>query len=155
MKRLISGPSLCGFHGIFEDDFGAAETESDMPTITPSAVGNSMLPFRCPTCREIPQALACPKTREHYRDRREGRERVYWCPLCRSRFRLDNNSVPLPCALEAGAVVGPSRVERGGMVSWQDRPGTVSTVLGAILWPLRTLHPRNVEYQLLQRQIPR
>lgn len=41
--------------------------------------------------------------------------------------------VPLPCALEAGAIVGPSKVTYGEEITWQDMKkdkGPISTMLG-------------------------
>ena len=108
-----------------------------MFTITPSRVGNALLPFRCPRCKEIPQDLACPVAREHYKDPRPGG--AYHCPRCGCRFRINLQGTPLDSTLPAGAEVGPSRVERAGKTSWQDRPGAVAegvrsavvTLLGA------------------------
>lgn len=147
----IAGPSLAGWWGFFESDRGDPSTEADMPTIAPSFVGESMLPFRCPSCKEVPQALACPRTREHYRDKRPGRGN-FWCPLCDARFKLDEAAgVPLPSDLKAGAFVGPSRVTRPSGVTWQDRPGLLdgaASVLGLLL-PRVRLHSDG--YRLLAR----
>lgn len=142
--RQIAGPELCGFWGMFESSYGDPATEEGMPTVTPSFVGNSLLPFRCPSCAEVPQDLACPKTREKYRDTRPGRSN-HWCPLCGARFRLDERGTPLATALPAGAVVGPSRVERSGAVTWQDRPPLGLSVLGFL--SVR----RGVDYKALAR----
>lgn len=132
MKQWIAGSSLVGFYGLFENDFGRPETETDMPTMIPSWVGNSLLPFRCPHCSGVPQALACPLTREKYKDTRPGRTN-YFCPLCGGRFRIDLRGCPLPSPLEAGATVGPSQIQRGESITWQDRPSLVQKIVGTLL----------------------
>lgn len=119
MRPHIAGATLCGFFGLFEIDYGDPHTLEPYATITPSRVGTALLPFRCPSCREVPQALACPKSRECFYDRRRGRGN-HWCPLCGCRFFLDLRGTALPSALPAGADVAPSRVNRAGTVLWQD-----------------------------------
>lgn len=48
-------------------------------------------------------------------------------------MRIDLVGTPLRGSLPAGAEVGPSRVERAGVVTWQDLPeGVVSAVIGAL-----------------------
>lgn len=137
----IEGPSLCGFHGLFESDYGDSSTPEPLCTITPSFVGNSMLPFRCPRCEKIMQALACPKTRDMFRDKRPGHGN-YFCPDCGYRFKLNEEGTPLTSSLPAGALCGPSRVDCvGGSSTWQDNPGFIEaaidvaleTVLGAVV----------------------
>ena len=127
--RNIPGPILAGFHDLFEAHYGDVETERDMPTVHPSWVGNSMLPHRCPRCREVPQALACPTERKKFTDDRPGRGNV-WCPLCGARYWLGAGA-PLRWALPAGACVAPSRVvEADGRERWQDAP-VFGIVVGA------------------------
>ncbi len=135
--NLIQGRPLLGFWGIFEGCYGDESTESPMRTITPSFVGGSMLPFRCARCKDVCQDLACPVTREHYKDTREGRDN-HFCSRCGCRFKIDMAGTPLPCALSAGAVVGPSKVECDGTVTWQDRDDNsiLGTILGTILGAL-------------------
>lgn len=135
MKTLIQGPSLCCFWGLFEQDFGDPTTESPMRTITPSFVGNSMLPFRCPRCKDVCQDLACPLLRDHYHDQREGRDN-HFCPRCGCRFKISMSGMPLPCAIQTGADVGPSKVEYNNEVIWQDRTDrTTSTIIGILFAP--------------------
>src|SRR5882724_9650177 len=128
--QSIAGPMLCGFCDLFESYWGNLNTPVPYCTVTPTFVGNSMLPFRCPSCKEVPQELACPETRERYHDKREGRDN-YWCPLCGYRFEINLKGVSLSSDLKAGAMVGPSTVTCDGQVTWQDK-GWVSTVLGAL-----------------------
>lgn len=153
MATLIPGPPLCGFFAHFESAYGRADTETDMPTVTPSRVGNSLLPWRCPSCGAPMQELACPHTRKMYCDTRPGREGICWCPRCNARFRLDERGVDLPCDLKAGAEVGPSLVTRGGASRWQDGPGLLQT-LGAVLL-LRRRPRRLVDGYWLLARAPR
>lgn len=136
-KFTCCAPQNCGFsHShYFEAGWGDPSTPKPYVTITPSFVGNSLLPFRCPNCKRPAQELACPKTRKKYHDQREGRDN-YYCPECGYRFKIDLAGTPLASTLKAGATVGPSKITRGGKTSWQDRPGILGTVLGAML-PLR------------------
>lgn len=129
-RAHISGPTLCGFWGMFEEDYGTP-TGDILPIITPSFVGSSLLPFRCPGCKTVAQELVCPKTREYFHDRRMGRDN-YWCPNCGLRFRLNLQGSPLSCDLKSGAMVGPSRVNDNGVVTWQDTPSIVGAILGAV-----------------------
>lgn len=129
--NLIQGRPLVGFYGIFEENFGKP-TNGPMPTVTPSFVGNSLLPFRCPSCQRVCQELACTVTREHYADPRPGRDN-HFCHACGCRFRIDLRGVKLPCALAPGADVAPSMVD--GV--WQDVPedsmiDAIGTIFGTI-----------------------
>ena len=146
MSKLISGPSLCCFFGTFESDFGNETTDALHITITPSFIGNSLLPFRCPHCAGVPQALACPKTRKKYKDTRPGRSN-YFCPLCGCRFKLNLQGTPLPSDIKAGAKVAPSKIEQEGRTYWQDKPGIVDHVLGTLLQMIYT----PVSYDILGR----
>ena len=130
---------------MFEADFGDPKTESPMRVITPSFVGQSLLPFRCPRCQKVPQALACPFTREHYKDPRPGRDNHH-CPLCGCRFKINLRGVQLGTPIQAGAEVGPSRVECGGKITWQDVPPSLpAKILGAIF------SVSSAEYRVLAR----
>lgn len=133
--NLISGRPLLGFWFMFEQCYGDPETESPMRTITPSCVGGALLPFRCPRCQDVARELASPKTREWYRDTRKGRDN-HFCPSCGCRFKINMEGMELPCALEKGAMVAPSKVECGGEVAWQDmgaERGVAATVLGFLI----------------------
>ena len=138
MTQLLPGRPLLGFYGLFEEDYGDEATAREAIVVTPSKVGSALLPFRCPKCQEVPQELACPVTREHYRDPRPGGG--HHCPRCGCRFQIDLRGTPLTSTLPAGAKVGPSLVERAGKTYWQDRSdrvtegvhATVRTILGAL-----------------------
>lgn len=126
--RLLGAP-LAGFHGIFEENFGDPETPTPYPRVTPSRVGSALLSFKCPACRTIIHEFSDHEEREHYKDPQQG---FFFCPCpdCRSRFYLNEEGMPLPAALPAGANVAPCRVERGGKVSMAG--GILGTVLGTL-----------------------
>ena len=120
--RLLPGPAVCGFWGLFDADYGDPSTPRPYPRVTPSALGGVTLPFRCPHCKRIRADFADGAEREKYHDARDGHGN-YWCPDCGGRFDLALPGAPLAAALPAGSVVAPSRVERAGRLEVQDAPG--------------------------------
>lgn len=124
-------PPLAGFFGLAESDRGDPATSSPYPRITPSRVGPAVLPFRCYACKGINNDFTDARTREKYRDKREGKGH-HWCPMCNKRFYLVANGMPLPTTMSAGATVGPSKVEHNGAVTMQDAGGAVSALIGAV-----------------------
>ncbi len=121
-KKYLKGPSVVGFWGMFESDFGDPKTNSPYCRITPSSLGGVALPFRCPRCNEVLDQFSDSKTREKYHDTREvtaktgdGRTALvrrnnYWCPYCGYRFYLSSTPMQLTTPLPPGAVA-PSSVE--------------------------------------------
>lgn len=91
--RHLPGPSLMGFYGMFERDFGDPSTNPVKCTVAPSCIGAVLLPFPCPRCGRTVD-FSNPSTRNEYRDQRPGRAN-HWCPWCGFRFRLDSRGVPV------------------------------------------------------------
>lgn len=127
----IGGTRLAGFHGLFEEDFGDPATPTPYPRVTPSRVGDALLPFRCPACRTIVREFSDARDRECFHDPQRG---FYFCPCpdCRSRFYFNEDGIPLPSALPAGATVAPCKVDRGGKAIIEGSGGVLSIVLGAM-----------------------
>lgn len=115
----LDGPSLCGFHGAFEQDFGDPSTPEPYPIVKPAKVAGVLLPFACPHCERVFAEFADPKAKEHYHDTRrelneDGSLKVqhnnYFCPGCQKRFRIDPEGRALSVPLPATAPVAPSVV---------------------------------------------
>lgn len=113
MKRrvLIPGPVLVGFGEIFDRSFGNPKTEKPYPKVTPSKIGDVLLPFLCPHCGSVRSAVIDKKTRLGYWDK----ERDFsWCPACQGRYVINPDGAPLEEPLEPGATHAPALVERNG-----------------------------------------
>jgi hypothetical protein len=129
-RVLVPGPVLIGFGDVFDASYGDPRTPRPYPKVTPSRVGNVLLPFPCPHCGAIRTAVIDPKTRNTYRDADRG---FSWCPSCQKRFIIDPAGTPLTKALPAGATYAPALVDRGGKVETSTDPVKDSlSLLGAI-----------------------
>ena len=109
--RLISGPVLLGFCTAFERSSGREDTPRPYAKITPSRVGNVLLPFACPHCGAIRSETVDPKQRAGYTDKERG---FSFCPACGRRYIVNLEGMPLAEPLPPGAVSAPARVERAG-----------------------------------------
>ena len=135
----LPGPTVCGFHGMFEADYGTPSSEP-MPRVTPSKVGSALLPFHCPCCDEVID-FSDPESRERYHDTRAiegGKQRDnYWCPCCQQRFLLNLKGKPFKGSIDEDHVA-PAEVEtiavgEDGMVEYKrytKAPQKPTTVLG-------------------------
>jgi hypothetical protein len=104
----FDGPSVVGFHGLFEEDFGDPNTPTPLCSVAPSRVGSALVPFHCPRC-DKPVDFSDPSRLECYRDPREGRGNCY-CPACGFRFYVKQDGKSLRGKLdECGC--GPCKVE--------------------------------------------
>lgn len=92
----MRGPSLCGFHGLSESDYGDPETPAPYPVAHPRVASGVVCPFPCPQCGAVVD-FSDPRRREAYHDTREQRDargrlivkhNNYYCPACNKRFRL-------------------------------------------------------------------
>jgi hypothetical protein len=107
-RLLISGPVLLGFSTLFDSAWGSPLTPKPYPKVTPSRVGDVLLPFACPWCKEVRSAVIDRKTRLGYHDK----ERDFsWCPSCRGRYVINPKGQPLSSSLPAGATHAPALVE--------------------------------------------
>lgn len=106
-RRLISGPVLLGFAEAFDAAYGNPRSKSPYLTITPAAVGRSLLPFPCPNCGVAHCDAVDPRKRDGYRDAERG---FSWCPSCGLRYKLDTKGAPLTAELEPGAESAPPLV---------------------------------------------
>lgn len=107
----LPGPTVCGFHGLFEENFGDPATQEPYCRVTPSVVAGIMLPFRCPRCKEVRTEFSDPKMREQYHDNRPGRDN-HWCDDCGLRFRLRLSGITAPKKLSIYDGAAPSLVEK-------------------------------------------
>ena len=100
--RFIPGTPLLGFAEAFDEAYGRP---GPTPRVTPSRVGEKLLPFACPHC-------AAPVGHNvvmlGYLDPNRGHR---WCPSCRGRFTLASAGTPLVGALARGAKVAPALVD--------------------------------------------
>jgi hypothetical protein len=119
----LPGPTVCGFHGMFEADYGTPSTEP-MPRVTPSRVGSALLPFHCPSCEAVVD-FSDPTRRERHHDTREtasGARDNYWCPACSSRFLLNTKGKPFKGSIDehvAPAEIETIAVGADGMVDYR------------------------------------
>jgi len=111
MRRLIPGPVLLGFAEIFDEAWG--KPAPNPPRVTPSKVGEVLLPFPCPHCSAARPEPVDPRRRSLYEDPGRG---FSFCPVCLGRYVVDRAGVPLLGELPRGATSAPARVERGGRV---------------------------------------
>jgi len=135
----LDGPSVCGFWGMFDSDFGDPNTNLPLCRITPTKVGSALLPFRCPRCDSAID-FSDSKRLEHYHDTRltsNGKKRDnYWCPTCGNRFLINFVGRPLEGKLDSSGVA-PSTVEcitvgSDGLVNLQRSVQGVTTILGLL-----------------------
>ncbi len=134
----LSGPTVCGFHGMFEADFGTP-SKGPYPRVTPSKVGAALLPFHCPCCDEVID-FSDPERREQYHDTRDdsGKPRDnYWCPNCGSRFLLNLKGKPFKGTIDEH--VAPAEVETiavgdDGMVNYKriTKAPTPASIFGSM-----------------------
>jgi hypothetical protein len=92
----LSGPSICGFFGLFEADYGDPSTPYPYCRVTPSRIGSALLPFKCPRCEKAVD-FTNPDTRECYHDTRKigtKQRNNYYCPCCGCRFFLNLSGMP-------------------------------------------------------------
>lgn len=123
MRRLLAGPVLLGFADLFDAAWGCPCSPAKMPTLTPTCIGGTLLPFNCPHCGAVRPVMTDPKKRDAYRD--PWRD-FYWCPACQGRYRLDTVGAPLAAPILPGARAAPARVTIGGaayLVGVQGVPG--------------------------------
>jgi hypothetical protein len=134
----IPGPTVCGFHGMFERDFGDDTTPKPYARVTPSRVGGALLPFHCPSCEAVVD-FSDPARREHHHDSREtasGKNDNYWCPSCSHRFYLNTKGKPFKGTIDehvAPAEVETIAVGEDGMVNYKritKAPRNPTTILG-------------------------
>jgi len=102
----IPGPPLLGFADAFDEAYGRSDTPKPYPKVTPSKVGNTLLPFPCPHCDVVcpvmitqRRAAYCDAKREHC-----------WCPNCRKRYILDVTGQSLSVLLPPDATFAPACV---------------------------------------------
>jgi hypothetical protein len=110
-RYLIPGPILIGFAEFFDRAYGDPKTpkkNGDYPIVTPSKLGDTLLPFMCIYC-EVVQSV-CPKQLANYTDDRRG---FSWCPSCRGRYILDRQGQPLEDDIPAGVDYAPAAVKHG------------------------------------------
>lgn len=108
----LSGPSIVGLYGMFEENWGDPSSPKPYPRVTPTRVGAALLPFRCPRC-ETTIDFSDPKRREHYHDTRRlgtGRRDNYFCPSCGMRFLLNDKGKQLEGKVSVDGAA-PSTVE--------------------------------------------
>lgn len=130
----LDGPSVCGFWGMFESDFGDPQTESPYCRITPSRVGSALMPFHCPRCKSVVD-FTDPQRREDYHDTRKTLDN-YWCPRCGYRFRLNLVGKPFKDRLSGGvasAVVESISIGSDGLVHYKRSSQGGTTILGKFL----------------------
>lgn len=111
-RKLIPGPILLGFAELFDEAYGRS-TAAPMPTVTPSRVGDVLLPFACPHCGVVKPEPVDKKKHDHYADKGRG---FSFCPACRGRYVINFKGMPLPEPLPSGATCAPAKVERSGKV---------------------------------------
>jgi hypothetical protein len=154
--KYLPGTPILGFHGLFEADYGDPNTKEPYVRVTPSKLGSLLLPFKCPECKQVNYEFSDARRRAMYKDPRPGRTN-HWCPMCKVRFCLVEEGMPLPKALPPGAAYAPARVDRGGEVSFLGKtmighwmksifgePTTEPMWLDALLWRNDTLEPSAV-----------
>jgi hypothetical protein len=96
-SNCLSGPSVCGFYGAFESDYGDDSTPRPYARVTPTRVGSALLPFNCPSC-DSKIDFSDAKRRESYHDTRvlgTVKKDNYWCPNCDARFVLNKKGITL------------------------------------------------------------
>jgi hypothetical protein len=118
---VIKGTPLLGFADAFDASWGNPATPKPYLRVTPSRLGDALLPFRCPGCGAVLTQFSDPGSRSCYTDPQRGHR---WCPACGLRILLDVGGMPLPAPLLPGAVVAPSKVTREGAVVMQDETPT-------------------------------
>jgi hypothetical protein len=109
-RTYLAGPTVCGLWSAFEQDFGDPNTDLPLCRVTPSRLGTTLLPFRCPRCSR-PIDFSDSKTRESYHDKRvvDGKQRDnHWCPSCGARFTLNLKGQPYTGAANG---IAPATVE--------------------------------------------
>jgi hypothetical protein len=137
-STYLPGPTVCGFHGLFEGDYGDPSTPTPYPRVTPSKAGSVLLPFHCPECDFVID-FSDRDGREHYHDTREtkrGKRDNYWCPSCGARFLLNLNGKPFEGTLTNG--IAPAEVEtiavgEDGMVDYKRYTKAPVTISGRLL----------------------
>lgn len=112
-RLLLPGPVLLGFADLFDAAYGRPCAASEIPLVTPTAIGGALLPWPCPHCGAVRPQMATAQGRAEHSDPQRG---FYFCPACEGRYRLAPGAPP-PVAIAAGAHAAPCRVELGG-VSW-------------------------------------
>lgn len=127
-RTLIPGPVLIGFADVFDASFGDPKTPRPYPKVTPSRVGDTLLPFPCPHCGAVRSAVIDPKKRGGYYD---SERKFSWCPSCQGRYVVKPEGTPLQRALPPGAMYAPALVERGGEVETLGEPEDGLDALGA------------------------
>lgn len=109
---LLPGPPLLGFALIFDEAYGKPSLLS-YPRVTPSRIGDILLPFPCVHCGAVRSETINPKKRDGYRDKYRG---FSFCPSCQGRYILNLAGTPLTKELPPGAFFAPAHVEGIGMV---------------------------------------
>lgn len=112
-RILLSGPVLLGFADLFDAAYGRPCPPSEIPTVTPSAIGGAALPFPCPHCGAVRPQMVDKEARAEYADPERG---FFFCPACEGRYRL-GASASLPAEVHPGDAAAPCRVALGG-ASW-------------------------------------
>lgn len=140
-ETYLPGPTVCGFHGMFESDYGDPSSPKPYPRVTPSKVGSALLPFHCPCCDAVID-FSDSERREQFHDTRDdaddsGKPRDnYWCPCCGQRFLLNLKGKPFKGNIDehvAPAEVETIAVGEDGMVSYKritKAPRNPTTILG-------------------------
>lgn len=128
-RRLIRGKPLLGFAEIFDGAWGDPRTDRPYVHVTPSRIGEVLLPFSCPHCAEVRSEAVDPRRRGRYADKERG---FSFCPACLGRYVLHAVGMVLMGELPAGATSAPARVERGGKVEQGAREGGAFDLIGAV-----------------------
>ena len=97
----LAGPTICGLWGMFEDNFGLSSTPTPYARVTPSRVGDALLPFHCPGCGGVIDFSDAAR-REAFHDTRSGHDN-YWCPRCGARFEINDAAAAASGAVTIGA----------------------------------------------------
>ena len=111
-RPLISGPVLVGFGRLFDAAWGNPKTPGPYPKVTPSRVGDTLLPFQCPHCGKV-RSVVVGKKKMRYFDPVRG---FSWCPGCKGRYIVNYRGMELIGEFDPKAVHAPALVERSGKV---------------------------------------
>ena len=100
-RLLLPGPVLLGFADLFDAAYGRPCAASEIPLVTPTAIGGALLPFSCPHCGAVRPQMATAQGRAEHSDPQRG---FYFCPACEGRYRLAPGAPPAAPIDLAGAV---------------------------------------------------